>query len=95
MDNTRENIIRKRVNHYGSLFRKSQDSLLSNNRFLYVRHKMTIVVPNALRALEKIADGSGQKCDDCFEEISDERLRVVPAAIRCIDCQRAWEGQNG
>lgn len=39
-------------------------------------------------ALERIEAGTYAKCDDCGREISAERLRLVPHATRCWDCQR-------
>jgi DnaK suppressor protein len=30
-------------------------------------------------------------CEDCNEEINTERLRVMPFAIRCRDCQEIRE----
>ena len=32
------------------------------------------------------------RCADCDHEIPFERLRAQPAALRCLDCQRLWEG---
>jgi len=39
-------------------------------------------------ALERIEAGTYAKCDDCGREIPAERLRLVPHATRCWDCQR-------
>ena len=48
-----------------------------------------------LHALEaarrRLADGSYGVCTDCGGEVGVERLRVEPAAARCIDCQRRHE----
>lgn len=30
-------------------------------------------------------------CVDCQELIEPQRLKAVPTAIRCIDCQSDWE----
>ncbi|UUX94309.1 TraR/DksA family transcriptional regulator [Aquabacterium sp. J223] len=43
------------------------------------------------QALERIERGEYGDCTDCGMEIPVERLRVQPAAARCIDCQQAWE----
>jgi DnaK suppressor protein len=45
-------------------------------------------------SLHKLDDGSYGVCDDCGEEISPERLRVLPFAIRCRDCQEDFEEQQ-
>lgn len=42
-------------------------------------------------ALRKLNEGTYGKCDDCGEEISEERLRVLPFAIYCRDCQEKKE----
>lgn len=40
------------------------------------------------RALEQMAAGSYGFCEDCSRPIDAERLRVLPEATRCVDCQR-------
>jgi DnaK suppressor protein len=42
-------------------------------------------------ALRKLNEGTYGKCEDCGEEISEERLRVLPFAIYCRDCQEKRE----
>jgi DnaK suppressor protein len=48
-----------------------------------------------LRGLEaartRLADGSYGTCANCGGEIGFERLRVNPAAVRCVECQRVHE----
>ena len=48
-----------------------------------------------LRGLEaarkRFADGSYGICANCGGEIGFERLRVNPAAVRCVECQRVHE----
>ena len=48
-----------------------------------------------LRALEaartRMADGNYGVCANCGGEIGFERLRVNPAAVRCIECQAQHE----
>lgn len=39
-------------------------------------------------ALEQIAAGSYGSCEDCSRPIEADRLRVLPEATRCVDCQR-------
>jgi DnaK suppressor protein len=46
------------------------------------------------QSLRKLDDGSYGVCDDCGEDISPERLRVLPFAIRCRDCQEDFEEQQ-
>lgn len=42
-------------------------------------------------SLRKLKEGTYGICDDCEENISAERLRVMPFAIRCRDCQEDHE----
>ena len=42
-------------------------------------------------ALRKLDEGSYGSCEDCGEEISEERLKILPFAIYCIDCQEKRE----
>jgi DnaK suppressor protein len=42
-------------------------------------------------ALRKIDEGTYGKCEDCGEDISMERLKVLPFAIYCVDCQERRE----
>jgi len=39
------------------------------------------------RAIEKVADGSYGRCEDCGEPIAEARLQALPTAIRCLSCQ--------
>lgn len=42
-------------------------------------------------AMEKIGNGTYGICDDCGEEIADNRLKALPEAERCRECQEAVE----
>jgi DnaK suppressor protein len=42
-------------------------------------------------ALRKIDEGTYGRCEDCGEDISMERLKVLPFAIYCVDCQEKRE----
>ncbi|MBF0329749.1 MAG: TraR/DksA C4-type zinc finger protein [Nitrospirae bacterium] len=42
-------------------------------------------------ALQKIDDGSYGSCEDCGDDISEERLKIMPFAIFCRDCQEKKE----
>lgn len=46
-------------------------------------------------ALRRLAEGASGFCADCGEEIGVERLRSLPFALRCRDCQEAWEAAEG
>lgn len=46
-------------------------------------------------ALGRLRNGTYGVCVDCGMDISQERLRAVPTAVRCIDCQRKQETEYG
>jgi DnaK suppressor protein len=42
-------------------------------------------------ALRRLEDGSYGDCFECGDEISEARLRALPFAVRCKDCEEARE----
>jgi DnaK suppressor protein len=42
-------------------------------------------------ALRRLEDGSYGDCYECGEEIAEARLRALPFAVRCKDCEEARE----
>src|SRR5258708_8898321 len=48
-------------------------------------------IDEALRRLEEATYGY---CFECGEEISERRLRALPFAVRCKDCEEAREAQQ-
>jgi RNA polymerase-binding transcription factor len=42
-------------------------------------------------ALTRLEEGSFGYCFECGEEISERRLRALPFAVRCKDCEEARE----
>ncbi len=51
-------------------------------------------VRNIDTALEKIEEGAFGVCELCAKKINKERLKAVPYAKLCIDCQREEEIDN-
>ncbi|HVZ11032.1 MAG TPA: TraR/DksA family transcriptional regulator [Candidatus Paceibacterota bacterium] len=45
-------------------------------------------------AIERVKDGTYGYCFDCGEEITEKRLKAVPFAVRCKNCEEHAE-QNG
>ena len=43
------------------------------------------------RALETLNNGDFGICEECGEEISEERLKARPMAVLCIECKRNEE----
>ena len=48
-------------------------------------------IAEARRAL---ADGTYGTCRDCGKEIPAARLEAMPEVVRCVDCQRHFEGRQ-
>lgn len=46
------------------------------------------------RALEKIEEGSYGTCDDCGRPVPLARLRALPWATRCVQCQKHHEKET-
>jgi DnaK suppressor protein len=42
-------------------------------------------------ALERLEEGTYERCFECGEEIEPRRLRALPFAVRCKDCEEARE----
>jgi DnaK suppressor protein len=42
-------------------------------------------------ALRRLEEGSYGNCFECGDEISEQRLRALPFAVRCKDCEEARE----
>src|SRR4029453_2221768 len=43
-------------------------------------------------ALERLEEGTYGRCFECGDEIGPQRLRALPFAVRCKDCEEAREG---
>ena len=81
-----EKIIRQRLARYSRMQRP--DSSETAERASY---KMRIIVPKLQAALELIESGKYGNCIDCGEVIDITRLKKIPAALRCLDCQTEIE----
>jgi DnaK suppressor protein len=42
-------------------------------------------------ALSRLEDGTYGHCFECGDEIAEQRLRALPFAVRCKDCEEALE----
>ena len=45
-------------------------------------------------ARRALAAGTYGTCQGCGKEIPKERLEAMPEAVRCLDCQRHFEGSH-
>ncbi|KAF0221050.1 MAG: DnaK suppressor [Geobacteraceae bacterium] len=43
-------------------------------------------------AVGKLERGTYGVCEECGNEINEERLKVIPFALYCVDCQKRREG---
>lgn len=59
-----------------------------NLRRLATHREMLLKIDEALR---KMRDGTYGVCEECSEEINANRLKVLPFAIYCRDCQEKRE----
>jgi DnaK suppressor protein len=77
-------------NHPGDLGSELHDEELDETTELFLEEEERRIA-EARRAL---ADGSYGTCKDCGDPIQPERLEAVPEAVRCIACQRRFEGEH-
>ena len=52
-------------------------------------HRQSIIKLD--ESINKLDEGTYGVCDDCNEDISPGRLKVLPFATRCRDCQENFE----
>lgn len=52
-------------------------------------HRETLIKIDA--ALRKLVEGTYGVCEDCGDDISEQRLNIMPFAIYCRDCQERKE----
>lgn len=49
------------------------------------------LIQKILKAIQKMEDNTYGMCEECGDEISEERLRVRPEATLCIRCKEEQE----
>jgi RNA polymerase-binding transcription factor DksA len=78
------------VNHPAELAGDLHDREIdAGTRLLWQEEEMRI--SEARRAL---ANGTYGSCQACGQQIAAARLAAVPEAVRCVDCQRHFEGAH-
>src|SRR5215210_1820591 len=75
-------------NHPGDLGTETHEEELDETAGIFFDEEERRIA-EARRAL---ADGTYGTCLNCHEPIPAERLGVVPEAVRCLNCQRLFEG---
>ena len=48
-----------------------------------------------MQALVRLDAGKYGSCFECDEEISEQRLRALPFAVRCQSCEKRREQERG
>lgn len=61
------------------------------NFLLRLRDRERKLIKKIDEALSRISDGSFGICEECGEEIGEERLKVRPVATLCITCKEEEE----
>ena len=67
-------------------------SLESERNFeLRIRDRERKLIGKIKEALARIDDGTFGICDECGEDISEQRLKARPVTTLCIDCKKLQE----
>ncbi len=64
---------------------------LASQETIHVANSSEIRAIEAIKALQRIHDGTYGVCSDCGRNIPAARLQVKPEATRCIACQTDYE----
>ena len=87
-ENARDAELARVDNHPGDYGTELHDEELSETTAIFLEEEERRIA-EARRALE---DGTYRTCKGCGKAIPPERLEAVPEAVRCLDCQRHFEG---
>ena len=64
------------------------------NFLLRIRDRERKLILKIKEALARIEDGAFGICEECGEEISEERLKARPVTTLCIDCKTKAEEEE-
>jgi DnaK suppressor protein len=64
------------------------------NFLLRIRDRERKLILKIKEALARIDDGTFGICEECGEEISEERLKARPVTTLCIDCKTKAEEEE-
>ena len=64
------------------------------NFLLRIRDRERKLIGKIKEALGRIDDGSFGICEECGEDISEERLKARPVTTLCIDCKTKAEEEE-
>lgn len=54
--------------------------------FLVIKQESMVMLQQIEHTLKRMADGRFGRCEKCGGEIEEKRLKVMPTALRCINC---------
>ncbi len=77
-------------NHPADLGSELHDEELDETTRIYMDEEERRIA----EALHALGDGTYGTCRGCHRKIPPERLEAVPEAVRCLDCQRRFEGMH-
>lgn len=64
------------------------------NFLLRIRDRERKLIIKIKEALQRIEEGSFGICEECGEEISEERLKARPVTTLCIECKTKAEAEE-
>lgn len=86
---------RSRVDHARQVLTQDDDDAVAHAADREVDQALTdleqVELREVTRALERVGDEHYGRCEDCGAAIPFDRLRLNPAARRCVGCQGARE----
>ena len=68
----------------------SESDIQEDIEFALIQMK-TETLSKINEALSRLEEGAYGNCFECGEEIAQQRLRALPFAVRCKDCEQARE----
>ncbi|MFZ0449212.1 MAG: RNA polymerase-binding protein DksA [Desulfatiglandaceae bacterium] len=70
-------------------------SMESDRNFtLRIRDRERKLIVKIKEALDRLENGTYGICDECGEDISDQRLKARPVTTLCIDCKKKQESEE-
>jgi DnaK suppressor protein len=70
-------------------------SLESDRNFtLRIRDRERKLIVKIKEALERLENGTYGICDECGEDISEQRLKARPVTTLCSDCKKKQESEE-
>lgn len=73
----------------------SSDADVQNALDFALLQMRTATLTRVDEALARLSSGHYGTCAECGEDIAERRLRALPFAVRCHDCEGQREADNG